>query len=151
MVYPGPPPPPQKNNTTKIVLIVVGVVAALCCCGAVVGGFWLFKSAATAVGPARSAADAFLDHLESGETDVAYTYLCSQARDEFTAEQFDEIVAGRPTMAGHEILGTIVNNNNGRVSASVNAGLTYADGSSETHSLKLIKEDGNWRVCGNPY
>jgi len=151
MVYPGPPPPPQKNNTTEIVLVIVGVVVALCCCGAVVGGYGLFKTATAAIGPAQDTADAFIDHLERGETAVAYTYLCTQARDEFTTDEFDEIVGGRPAMAEHEILGTMVNNKNGNVSASVNAKLTYADGSSEAHLFRLTKEDNKWRVCGNPY
>ena len=40
---------------------------------------------------------------------------------------------------------------NGTVSATVNAELTYADGSSETHLFQLTKESDAWRVCGNPY
>ena len=116
-----------------------------------VGGFALFKTASQAIGPARDTADTFLDHLETGETATAYTYLCSQARGEFTPDQFDQIVDGRPKMAGHKIVGTNVMNTNGIVSASVDAELTYADGSSERHLFRLTKENGDWRVCGNPY
>jgi hypothetical protein len=148
---PPPPPPPPKKNTTRTVLIIVGVVLALCCCGAVVGGFALFKTVKSAVRPVQDTADAFIDHLEAGETSAAYASLCRQARAEFTPAQFDEIVAARPKIASHRIVSAFVHNTNGKTSATADAELKYADGSSETHTFQLVKDTSTWRVCGSPY
>ena len=147
----APPPPPPKKNTTRTVLIIVGIVVALCCCGAAVGGFFLFKTVKSAVGPAQDTADEFITHLEAGETSTAYASLCRQARAEFTPAQFDAIVSARPTITSHHIVSAFVQNTNGKTSATADAELTYADGSSETHTFTMVKDTGTWHVCGNPY
>ncbi|MFF5290672.1 Rv0361 family membrane protein [Paractinoplanes globisporus] len=149
--FPPSPPPPPKKNTTRTVLIIVGAVLALCCCGAVVGGFALFKTAKNAVGPVQDSADAFVSDLESGNTAAAYASLCPQARSAFTAAQFDQIVGTRPKITSHDIVSAFVRNINGKTTASADAQLRYADGSSETHTLVMVKDSGTWRVCGNPY
>ena len=151
MTYFGPPAPPKKSHTTRTILIVVGIVLVLCCSGAAAVGFALAKRVDKAVGPAQDTAGAFLGDLESGNTATAYAQLCSSARRQFTAKQFDQIVTARPKIAGHKFLSTNVMNADGVVSATVDAKLSYADGSSESHLFQLTKESNAWRVCGNPY
>jgi hypothetical protein len=148
---PTPPPPPPKKNTTRTVLIVVGIVLALCCCGVAVGGFTLFRNVKSAVGPVQDTADNFIGHLEAGETSTAYTSLCPQARSQFTPAQFDAVVASRPKIISHKIVGAFVNTTNGHTSATADAELKYADGSSETHTFDIVKDGTAWMVCGNPY
>lgn len=151
MTYFGPPPPPKKSHTTRTILIVVGIVLVLCCGGAVAGGFALYKSVSKAVGPVQDTAGTFLGALETGNTATAYAELCSSAREQFTPTQFEQVLAGRPKIVSHKFLNTNVMDNNGVVTATVNAELRYADGSSETHLFRLTKESSEWRVCGNPY
>jgi Domain of unknown function (DUF4878) len=151
MTYPGPVPPQQRSHTVRTILIIVGIVLVLCCGGAIAGGVVLFKSVQSATGPARDTVDTFLNQLAAGETDAAYENLCAAAREQFTAEQFAQIVNGRPKITQHSIVGTNVVNSNGQVSASVNAEIRYADGSTDTHLFRLRKESGTWRVCGQPY
>jgi hypothetical protein len=150
-MYPEPLVVPRRSHTLRTVLIVVGVVAVLCCGGAITGGVVLFKSIQTATGPARTSVETFLDRLEAGQADAAYQSLCTATREQFTVEQFTQIVDARPKPQGYSIVSTNVANFNGRVSASVDATLRYADGSSDTHRFQLVKESGTWRICGQPY
>src|SRR6266536_3467749 len=123
------PPPPKKSNTLKIVLIVIGVIVALCCIGGAVCGYALYRAAKTGTensGPARDSVNTFLGNIEAGQTNAAYDSLCEATKGKFTREQFAEYVA-----------------------ASGN--LTYADGKSNRHTIKLVEEGGAWKVCGNPY
>ncbi len=150
-MYPPPPAEPRRGHTLRTVLIIVGVVAVLCCGGAITGGVVLFKSIQNATGPARTSVETFLGQLEAGQTDAAYQNLCSATRSRFTVEQFTQIVNARPRPRSYSIVSTNVSNYNGRVSASVDAALHYADGSSDNHRFQLVKESGNWRVCGQPY
>jgi hypothetical protein len=46
---------------------------------------------------------------------------------------------------------TSVRNVNGRVSATVTVALTFADGSAETHTVPMTKENETWKICGRPY
>uniref|UniRef100_UPI0031F088C9 Rv0361 family membrane protein n=1 Tax=Rugosimonospora acidiphila TaxID=556531 RepID=UPI0031F088C9 len=129
----------------------MGIVVVVCCGGALTGGIFLFKSVQSATGPAHDSVDTFLDEMTAGQTEAAYEDLCSATRQQFTTEQFTQIVDGRPKIVQHSITGTNVSNFNGHVSAAVNAELRYADGSSDTHLFQLTKEDGAWRICGRPY
>jgi hypothetical protein len=151
MAYPEPVPQQRRTRTTKRVLIVVGVVLVLCCGGAVTGGVVLFKSVLGATGPARDNVGTFLDQLAAGETGAAYEDLCTATRDQFTAEQFAQIVNDRPKIVRRSIVGTNVMNSNGHVSAAVSAEIQYADGSSDAHLFRLVKEGGAWKICGQPY
>ena len=40
---------------------------------------------------------------------------------------------------------------NGRTSATVNARLIQSDGADVSHVFTLVKENGAWKVCGQPY
>jgi hypothetical protein len=155
MAFPPPivyhqPPRRQSNRTTRIVLIVVGSVLALCCVLTSIGAYLLYRTVSDAIGPVRAEANQFLTDLEAQAYSSAYDRLCSSARERFTVEQFTaRVQAQRPTR--HDLVGTNVSNVNGFVSATVTARITYATGFTDDHVLRMAKENGAWRVCGNPY
>ncbi len=132
-------------------MIVVGIVLAVCCVGGIVVGGLVFTSIRNAAKPAQASVDTFVTHLEAGETDAAYDSLCSRARDQFTREQFAQIVNDQSKPTQHTMLGANVSNVNGRASASVTAELHYSDGRTDRHLFLLEQEAGVWRVCGQPY
>jgi Domain of unknown function (DUF4878) len=149
--YPMQPPPARKSNTTKIVLIVVGAVLTLCCAGAAVGGYAIYRTATTTLGPVHDTAETFLKDLESGSYDNAYNALCASTREAFSRERFGEIVTNRPRPSRHEITNTFVSSGNGPTRGHVTAQLRYADGSSDTHTFQLVREESGWKICGQPY
>jgi hypothetical protein len=148
---PMPPPPPQKSNTLRTVLIVVGSILVLCCIGGVVGGIFLFKGVNKAVGPVRDAADEFVTDLEEDDTTAAYVLLCQDTRNAFSQITFAEGVSSQSKISSHKIDGTMIRNVNGSTSATVTASLTMSSGFVDQHTFTLVKEDGGWKVCGNPY
>jgi len=145
-----PAPPPQRR-TLRTVLIVVGVVLVLCCAGGVTGGFFLFRGVQQATEPARQAADEFVADLESGNAGAAYGRLCAGTQSDFTRTAFVEGLGAQSKIRGHEIVGVNVSNFNGRVSATVTAKLTLDTGFVDQHTFTLVKEDGQWKVCGQPF
>jgi hypothetical protein len=154
---PVPPAPvlpvPQRRSTTKIVLLVVGAVLAVCCVGGVVGvvgGLFLERTTTSAAG-VKASVNTFVDHLQAGEYDAAYDSLCTSTRESFTVTQFTAIAAGRPRPVAHSVTDVNVSNINDHVSASATATLKFADGSSESHLFPLEREQGAWKVCGDPY
>ncbi|MET8283139.1 hypothetical protein [Micromonospora sp. NPDC005174] len=132
-------------------LIVVGVVVVLCCGGAGVGGFFLYKGVKGATDPALQAAESFVSDLEEDDADAAYGLLCSATRVSYTREAFVQGVAKQPKIRGHKVNGVKVSSVNGRTSATVNMALTLDSGFTDRHMFALVKEDGAWKVCGQPY
>ncbi|MEV1145120.1 hypothetical protein [Micromonospora sp. NPDC049799] len=151
MTHPYEVPPPPKRRTLRTVLIVVGVVVVLCCGGAGVGGFFLFKGVKGATDPARQAAESFVSDLEAGDAAKAYGQLCSDTRGRFTRDAFVEGVARQPKVRSHEVNGVNVSSYNGRTSARVSMALVLDSGFTDQHVFPLVKEDGAWKVCGQPY
>lgn len=152
MPYPQPvPPPPRQRHTLRTVLIVVGAVLVLCCGGAVIGGIFFFRGVAQSTAPARQAADDFITDLESANATAAYGLLCADTRSQFTVEAFTDGLGRQSTIRSHEIQGVSVSNVNGKVSATVVANLTLDTGFVDRHTFPLVKEGGQWKVCGQPY
>jgi hypothetical protein len=146
-----PPAPPKQRHTLRTVLIIVGVVLALCCGGAVVGGFFIFRTVQQATGPARTTTDTFVTDLESGDSAAAYDRLCASTQRVFTREAFAQGLNQQPKVRSHQIDGVNVSNVNGQVSGTVTARLTLETGFVDKHTFTLVKEDGRWKVCGQPY
>jgi hypothetical protein len=144
------PAPPASNRTRNIVLTILAVVLALCCCGGAVGGY-LIKKATDGIGPARAAADSFIGDLESGDTDSAYDRLCAPTQSRFSREQFEQGLTTRPKITRHTIAGVTVTSSNGVAKARVTARLTDEAGFTDTHVFELVKEIGDWKICGDPY
>jgi hypothetical protein len=148
---PYPPPPPRKNNTLRIVLIIVGAVLAVCCVGGVIGGVFLFRGVTKATGPVRDVADQFVTDLQNGDTTGAYALLCATTRTAFPPAEFASGVTGGAQIAGHEVRGINVTSGTGGTKAIVTMKLTMKNGFVDQHAIPLVKEDGQWRVCGAPY
>ncbi|MFI6265343.1 hypothetical protein [Micromonospora sp. NPDC051006] len=151
MTHPYQVPQPPKRRTLRTVLIVVGVVVVLCCGGAGIGGFFLYKGVKGATDPARQAAESFVSDLEGGDADAAYGLLCSGTRGTYTRDAFVQGFAKQPKIRGHKVNGVNVSSVNGRTSATVNMALTLDSGFTDQHMFTLVKEDGAWKVCGQPY
>ncbi|MEU7930438.1 MULTISPECIES: Rv0361 family membrane protein [Micromonospora] len=145
------PPQPPKKRTLRTVLIVVGVVLVLCCGGAGIGGFFLYKGVKGATDPARQAAESFVSHLEAGDPDAAYELLCGDTRAGYPREAFVQGVAKEPKIRGHKVNGVNVQSVNGRTTATVRMALQLDSGFTDQHMFMLVKEDGAWKVCGQPY
>lgn len=149
--YHPAPPPPKNNNTLRIVLIVVGALCALCCCGGVVGGVYLFHSYQKESGPAGDATDRFVTDLENDDAAGAYTLLCDNVHGVMSADEFAAGLAAQPKILGHKSTGVKVTTGTGGTTAIVSMNLTTAGGFVNQHAFPLVKEDGAWKVCGQPY
>jgi hypothetical protein len=104
-----------------------------------------------ATGPARDAADQFVTDLQNGDTSGAYDLLCSGTRGAFSPDDFAQGVAGQPKIVSHRLNGVRVSSGSGPTTAVVTMKLTMQSGFVDQHNFPLLKEDGNWKVCGGPY
>jgi flagellar basal body-associated protein FliL len=147
MTSPPPPPPPRKRRW-KTILLIVAAVLVLCCGG---GGFAVYRVLKSASAPVRNAADAFVEDLSAGRVDAAYASLCSSTKQQYPPERFAAYVAGRPRITKHNTIGFSVNKTPTADTGSVSMRLTYADRSQEKHTFGLVKEHGDYHVCGDPY
>jgi hypothetical protein len=140
--------PRSRRSSIKIVLIVLAAVVVLCCCGGG-SGIYLFLDDRTK--GARAATEAFLDELESDRIAAAYDRLCASTKRRFEQPAFAEAV-GRRKPVSHDLhWGGSFRTTKGVETATVNADMTYQGGVKASHAFPLRKEDGVWKVCGNPY
>jgi hypothetical protein len=136
------------SKTWKIVIFSL-VGAFLLCCGG--GGAGLYFITTAAVKEPKAAAGDFLTALEAGNTEDAYSRLCRSVQTGYGPEKFAETVKQRPP-ASHELAwGGSYDNSNGLETAAITASITYKDGSKSDHQVRLRKESGTWKVCGDPY
>ncbi|RKN15682.1 hypothetical protein D7147_24730 [Micromonospora musae] len=140
-----PPKNPQRRRT---VLVVIGVVLSLCCLGGVVGGFVLRDVFQQATGPARDTVDTFAEAMIGRDYPTAYGQLCGQLRNRQSQADFAREQAEAFTPTDYEIVGLSVVNNNGRLNGRADVRWTLPNGTSGTQVLTLVKEDGDWRICG---
>jgi hypothetical protein len=128
----------------------VAVVAVVCCGGLITAGVLAVRAGISALGPLRDASNVFLNDLQDNDYNGAYGGLCASLRGQLSVDQFTQEVQSKPHIRGHQ-LGTVsVANVNGRNTGLVNAQLTRDDGSADTQSFTLDKEDGGWKVCNQP-
>jgi hypothetical protein len=146
-----PPAPLKKSNTTRTVLIIVGVVALVCCAGLAIGGFFLFNTAKNAIGPARDQANAFVQDLEADNARAAYDKLCTSTRARYSQQDLIRAMASEPRIVSHKVTGFNISTNNGETTADITMELTDDSGASGKHTFHLVKEDGDWFVCGDPF
>ncbi len=126
-------------------------MVVLCCGGAVGGGAYLINKALDAIKPAENTTAAFIADLESGNYPAAYGMLCTSTRTSYTVDRFSMTARAQPHISGHRITSAHVNSVNGRTSATVTAQLTRDNGAVASHLFTLVKENGAWKVCGEPY
>jgi hypothetical protein len=145
----APAPPPRKRRTGRRLVVILVVVAVVCCGGAAAAAYGLFRLG-TGVGPPRTAADTFLSDLERDDTAGAYGLLCGAVRGHLSQDSFTAFVAAQSHLRSHKIVNTSLSTVNGQASALVSADLTRDSGAGR-QSMTLVKENGQWRVCGSPY
>lgn len=132
-------------------LVFGAVGVGLCFVGVAGLGAWNLQLVTQASGPVRETADGFLRSVTAGDTDGAYDRLCADARTRWSPLGFTSWVRTPPTVTGYEIVDVSVSTDRGRPKGTVTVRLTRDSGASEQRELTVVKEDGGWRVCGDPY
>jgi hypothetical protein len=141
------PRAPRKIRT--VILVTLAVVVA-CCGAAAVVSYGVFNAGRDTTGPMRDGATHFLDNLREKDYDSAYGRLCDRTARQLAKQAFVDAASTRP-LAGYSVTRTYVADRSGLVDGTVIVTLRYADGTSESHALPMVEEDGVWRVCGNPF
>ena len=93
----------------------------------------------------REAVDAQLSRIGSGDLAGAYAELAESYRSQVSEEQFQEMVAGHPALAGFgesSFDGVSRNNNTARLSGTLISGT----GGVEPVVIDLVNERGEWRI-----
>ncbi|MFG2050522.1 hypothetical protein ACGFIW_24185 [Micromonospora sp. NPDC048935] len=138
----------KPNRTARTVLIVVAALLSVCCVVGVCAGFWIYRSVRDNVEPARAAATAYANDMQAGNYPAAYGRLCAAVRKNLTPEDFARIQAAQLKFSSYEITGLIVNNYNGRVTATATVEVIQeATGARFTQNMVLVEEDDEWVVC----
>jgi hypothetical protein len=129
--------------------LVTAVIALVVICGGAyaIVLFHTYQSSK----PAVSAANSFLNSLETNNVDDAYTQLCAATRKQYTEAAFAAYVKTQPGINGHTNTAVVLSSVNGIDSAIVTEDITNTGGSSQSRSIVLDKENGTWLVCGQPY
>ncbi|TDC40944.1 hypothetical protein [Micromonospora sp. KC213] len=143
---------PARPRRPVRAAVLFGVLAvALCLIGMAGLGAWNVQVVTGASGPVRQTADGFLRELSAGEIERAYDRLCAQAREKWSEIGFTGWVRTPPVVAGYEIQRVSVRTKAGRPVGEVAVRLTREGGAGEQRILSVVKEDGGWRVCGDPF
>ncbi|MEH1168490.1 hypothetical protein V6V47_24200 [Micromonospora sp. CPCC 205539] len=132
-------------------LVFAGFGVVLCCVGVAGLGAWNLQTVRQAAGPIRETADGFLGEMTVGDTDGAYERLCKDARSKWSAIGFTSWVRTPPMVTDYEITDVSVSTRGGRPHGTVTVRLTRAGGTSEERQLPVVREGGDWRVCGDPF
>ncbi|MEW2382181.1 DUF4878 domain-containing protein [Micromonospora sp. NPDC047707] len=143
--------PARPRRPVRAGLVFAGVGVALCCVGVAGLGARNLQVVTQASGPVRETADGFLRSVTAGDTDGAYDRLCADARTRWSQLGFTSWVRTPPTVSDYEILDVSVATRRGRPQGTVTVRLTRDSGTTEQREMTVVKEDGGWRVCGDPY
>ncbi|MEV8514065.1 hypothetical protein [Dactylosporangium sp. NPDC051484] len=136
------------SKTAKIIIFSLIGVVVLCCGGGGAGLFFIINSATK---EPKAAAGNFLIALEAGNDEGAYALLCRTAQTNYGPEEFAKIVK-KNVPASHDFnWGGSYSNESGVETASVTATITYKSGGKDGHTFAMRKENGAWKVCGDPY
>nr|WP_205808205.1 hypothetical protein [Micromonospora sp. HNM0581] len=132
-------------------LVVAAAGVALCCVGIAGLGAWNVQLVTQAAGPVRQTTEGFLREVTTGDTGSAYERLCDEARTRWSEIGFTSWVRTPPVVRDYEIMDVSVATHGGRPLGTVTVVLTRDSGSTEQRDLTVVREDGGWRVCGDPY
>ncbi|NJC71064.1 hypothetical protein HC031_15285 [Planosporangium thailandense] len=139
-------PPADRNRRGLWIGLGIGALVLILCCVGGIAGFGLL-----AVGTSRQIqADAtkvvrgYLDALENGEYDTAYSYLCSDLKGRVTSTQFAQVQERRPRPVGYDIHQVQIGN-----AIIVPVDVRYEDGSAALRTFELRQEPGGseLRIC----
>ncbi|GAA1630154.1 DUF4878 domain-containing protein [Catellatospora bangladeshensis] len=144
-----PPPPPAKKSNTKRILIIVAIVLVLCCGGGITGAVLLFRGVQEATGPARDVAVAYVEDIMAGDYHGAYGRLCDRVQASTSEADYTRVQTAQLKISKYEVTGTSIKQMNSTTTAVITMRLTQAEtGAVMTQGFPLLKEDGEWRVCG---
>jgi hypothetical protein len=143
----GGPPQKPKRTWLKVLLIVIAVVLLLCC-GAGAFTVYAVKKGIDTVEP-LSRTDSFMKDLKNGDATAAWGRLCTDAQAEFPQPKFDQFVQQQPKILSYRVKGT--GKGSGQERLTVTVEITSDTGGTENRKIPLVKENGDWKVCGHPY
>ncbi|MFR9775065.1 hypothetical protein ACL02O_03280 [Micromonospora sp. MS34] len=143
--------PARRRRPVRAGLLFGGLGVGLCLVGVAGLGVWNVQVVLQANGPVRETADTFLREVAAGDTDPAYEKLCRQARGKWSQVGFRSWVRTPPQVTGYEIVDVSVATRSGRPRGTVKVRLTREGGGSEERDLPVVQENGEWRVCGDPF
>ncbi|GII24605.1 Rv0361 family membrane protein [Planosporangium mesophilum] len=141
-------PPVDRNRGGLWIGLGVGaLVLVLCCVGGLagfglltVGGIRQLETQAT------EEVSGYLDALEAGDYDAAYSHLCSDLKRNLTSTEFAARQRDEPQIMSYRIQQPQVGN-----TVIVPAEVRYEDGTSALRRYEVRQEPGGQelRVCGN--
>ncbi|NGM16007.1 hypothetical protein O3597_09870 [Verrucosispora sp. WMMA2044] len=143
--------PARRRHPMRVGLVVAAAGTALCCVGVAGLGAWNLQLVTQAAAPVRQTAEGFLREVTTGDTGSAYERLCDDARTRWSELGFASWVRTPPVVRDYEIVDVSVATRGGRPHGKVTVLLTRDSGSTEQRNLSVVREDGGWRVCGDPY
>lgn len=143
--------PARPRRPVRAGLLFAALAVALCCVGVAGLGAWNVQVVGQASGPVRDTADGFFRELTAGDTGGAYGRLCADARSRWSPIGFAQWVRTPPRVTGYEIVNVSVATSGGRPRGTVRIRLTRVGGAEEERKLPVVKEDGRWRICGDPF
>ena len=132
-------------------LLLGGLAMILCLVGVAGLGAWNLQVIVGASGPVRETADGFFREVSAGEVDRAYERICAPARGRWSEVGFAGWVRTPPVVSGYEIVDVSVRTKGGKPVGEVVVRVTRDGGASERRTLPVVREKGEWRVCGDPF
>ncbi|TDC84324.1 hypothetical protein E1193_06250 [Micromonospora sp. KC606] len=143
--------PARPRRPVRTSLLLGGFAIILCLVGVAGLGAWNVQVVTGASGPVRQTVDGFLRELSAGEVERAYDRLCARARERWSEVGFTGWVRTPPVVTGYEVQRVSVRTKAGRPVGEVAVRLTREGGAGEQRTVSVVKEDGGWRVCGDPF
>jgi len=123
----------------------------VCCVGAAGLGAWNYQQIRQSSSGARTAAEAFLHDVTRADTAGAYDRLCGDTRERWSRDDFVQRLSVPPTITRYAIDDVAVATDRGQVRGTVTATLTRRSGTTDQREIPMVKDGGQWRVCGDPF
>jgi hypothetical protein len=141
-------PPADRNRRGLWIGLGVGaLVLFLCCAGGLVGfGLLVVGGTKQIQTQATEEVRGYLDALEAGDYDAAYSHLCSDLKKQVTSTEFAVRQRDEPRITSYVIHQPQIGN-----AIVVPADVRYEDGTSKLRRYELRQESGSQdlRICGN--
>ncbi|MEV0326744.1 hypothetical protein CA850_27940 [Micromonospora echinospora] len=143
--------PHRPHRPVRVGLVVAGAALGMCCVGVAGLGAWNVQAVRQADAPVRQTAEAFLTEVAAGDADRAYRRLCAPARTRWSPVGFAAWVRTPPVVTGHQVTDVSVSTRDGQPTGTVTVRLIRDGGRTEQRDLRVVREDDDWRVCGDPF
>lgn len=133
-------------------MLAGAVAAVLVVCAVAAAGLaaWNVQVIRGASGPARAAAEQFWTDVVADDPAAAYGRLCAHTRQRWSREEFVARLSIPPKITRFVVVRVRVVTRAGRQQATVTTRLTRQSGLVREHPLPVVREQDDWRVCGDP-